>query len=138
MKERAVCRGDDVLDNQVKILEIDGVEIGLIRVNGFVVAFENSCPHQGGPVCYGEVLQRIEVVLDHQKRVVEERLSREDVDLVCPWHGWEFDIMTGECIADRRIHLRRWKIVERDGLIYTLGRAPLPRPHGAGGPGHVE
>jgi len=122
MEGRAVCRGDEVLMNRVKLIEVDGVEIGLVRTGAFVVAFENVCPHQGGPVCYGEVLGQVEIVLDGEKRIVGERFSDEHLNLICPWHGWSFDVRTGECITDRKVRLRRWSAEERNGLVYVLGR----------------
>jgi nitrite reductase/ring-hydroxylating ferredoxin subunit len=109
----------------------EGVEVGLLRVGGTIVAFENVCPHQGGPVCQGEVLGRVEAVLDDQKRVVQERVADARPVVVCPWHGHTFDAATGECITDPRIHLRRWRAVERDGRICLAGRGQRPAAEGS-------
>lgn len=126
MHERAVCRCDDVTPENVSTVEIDGIEIGLLRVGGAVIAFENACPHQGGPVCDGEVLSPVEAVLDDQKRVLCERFAEHRRILICPWHGYSFDVATGECITDRKIRLRRRETRERDGLVYVAGRGPTP------------
>jgi nitrite reductase (NADH) small subunit len=129
MDERAVCRGDDVTPDKVCLVEVDGIEVGLLRTGGDVVAFENVCPHQGGPVCDGEVLSPVEAVLDGEQRIVHERFAEHHRILICPWHGYSFDVATGECITDRKIRLRRWRARERDGLIYLTagGRAPSTR-----------
>ncbi|MEM7504956.1 MAG: Rieske 2Fe-2S domain-containing protein [Pseudomonadota bacterium] len=29
-------------------------------------------------------------------------MGREGEILACPWHGWEFDLLTGECLTDRK------------------------------------
>ena len=60
----------------------------------------------------------MEAVLDDRKQIVSERLSEENFNLICPWHGWSYDALTGECIADRKIRLKSWEVVERDGQVY--------------------
>ena len=129
MQECAVCRSDDVTAEHVRIVEIDGTEVGLLRVGGALIAFDNVCPHQGGPVCDGEVLSPVETVLDDEKRVVRERFAEDRRILICPWHGYSFDVATGECITDRKIRLRRRDAGERDGLVYLTRRGPRPAAH---------
>jgi nitrite reductase/ring-hydroxylating ferredoxin subunit len=38
---------------------------------------------------------------------------------VCPWHGYEYDIKTGVCAADRRLRLRKYAVIHRDGGVYV-------------------
>jgi nitrite reductase (NADH) small subunit len=123
VRGQAVCGCDEVLHGHFRIVEAGGTDIGLIRVHGRIVAFENVCPHQGGPVCQGELLGRLEVLLDAQKRIAEERFSESDITLICPWHGWTYDVATGECITDRKIRLRRREVEESDGVVYLQERA---------------
>jgi nitrite reductase (NADH) small subunit len=118
MTEQLVGPADGLQEGSITIVEVNGVEVGVLRVLGQIRAFENRCAHQGGPVCYGEILGHVEAVLDDQKRIVSERFSEERFNLICPWHGWSYDPLTGECIADRRIKLKSWEVVERDGQIY--------------------
>jgi nitrite reductase/ring-hydroxylating ferredoxin subunit len=40
--------------------------------------------------------------------------------LVCPWHGWEYDLTTGENVADRRLLLRRYPVLIRNGDVYLV------------------
>jgi nitrite reductase (NADH) small subunit len=47
------------------------------HANGVFVALGNICPHRGGPLAEGAI---------------------EDGRLVCPWHGWEFNLANGQCI----------------------------------------
>ncbi len=37
--------------------------------------------------------------------------------LACPWHGWEFDLMTGKALADKR-RLRMYPVTVENGAIY--------------------
>jgi nitrite reductase/ring-hydroxylating ferredoxin subunit len=50
------------------------VEIGLFRVGDHVYAMENTCPHAGDPLSEGVL---------------------EGCVVVCPAHGWDFDVRTG-------------------------------------------
>ena len=93
--------------------------IGVFRVGGAYHAYQNRCAHQGGPVCEGLVLGRVEAVLGADKEVVQERFSETEIHLVCPWHGYEYAIDTGRCVAEPRLSLRSFKVVERDGGVYV-------------------
>ena len=93
-------------------------EIGVLQHAGRFYAYENRCVHQGGPVCEGRILGRVEVVLAEDKTVLGERFSDTETHLICPWHGYEYDLETGECAADRRRRLRRFEVVERGEEIY--------------------
>ena len=44
--------------------------------------------------------------------------GREGEILRCPWHGWEFDLNSGQCLTDRR-RLKRFPVVIRDDAIYV-------------------
>ena len=118
MTEQLVGPVAELQEGSVKIVEVNGVEVGVLKVLGQIRAFENRCPHQGGPVCYGEILGQVEAVLDDRKQIVSERLSEENFNLICPWHGWTYDALTGECIADRKIRLKSWEVVIKEDQIY--------------------
>ena len=119
MREILVGADADIAEGSVVVVETGGHEVGVLRIKGQLHAYENYCLHQGGPVCYGEVLGKQEVLLDDRKRVVGERFSEEEFHLICPWHGWCFDAETGVCVTDRRMHLRRFELTTRDGQVYV-------------------
>ena len=52
-------------------------------------------------------------------RLVGQKFSEEQVNFVCPWHGYEYDIKTGECAADRRLRLRKYNVVRRGDEIFV-------------------
>jgi nitrite reductase/ring-hydroxylating ferredoxin subunit len=60
------------------VIELDGRQLLLLRVEGEVHAFENACPHEGNPLADGEVLGDT---------------------LECAYHGWRFDLGTGACLV---------------------------------------
>lgn len=123
VKERAkilVGVRADFADDARRFVEVDGTEIGVLLHEDRFYAFENRCVHQGGPVCEGRILSRVEAVLDDEQRVLGERFSDTEAHLICPWHGYEYDLETGECAVDRRLRLRRFEVAEKGDEIYVL------------------
>jgi len=101
------------------IVDVDERQVGVFVVDGELKAYESRCPHQGGPVCLGVVMHRVEAVVDEGGDVVEERYAQATANLVCPWHGFEFDLRTGRCVADPRFGLHRYDVTVRDGDVYV-------------------
>ncbi len=111
----------DFSDGRRVMLRVDGREVVVLEHAGRFFAFENVCRHMGGPVGEGILMGKVEAVLDEDKRQLRERFSTTQIHLVCPWHGWEYDIATGECAANRRIRLRRYEAVQRGDDVYVVG-----------------
>jgi nitrite reductase/ring-hydroxylating ferredoxin subunit len=44
----------------------------------------------------------------------------DDLHIVCPWHGWEFNVETGRCAGDGKHALRRYRVIERNDEIYVV------------------
>src|SRR5262245_2199501 len=61
--EHLVAAERDIPEGGGVLVQAGGVEVGVFRVRGRVVAYENRCAHQGGPVCIGEIMGRYEEVL---------------------------------------------------------------------------
>jgi nitrite reductase/ring-hydroxylating ferredoxin subunit len=119
MPEIFVARSEDLTEGGRRLLEVDGKIIGVIRANGRLRAFLNQCPHQGGPVCEGRLIHRVEEVLGENKTYLRMRFVEEDLHIVCPWHGWEFNMETGRCAGDGKHSLKRFDVVERGGDVYV-------------------
>lgn len=103
-----------------KVVHDGGTEIGVFRVGDDFYAYRNFCVHQGGPVCEGMILGKVEPVLGEDRGIIDERFSEEEVHMICPWHGWEYDVATGECAADRRLRLQKYEVVRRGEKIYVI------------------
>lgn len=107
-------------DEDTRVIVGEGArEIGVFRVGDEFYAFRNRCLHQGGPVCEGLVIGKVESVLDEEKRELGRTFSTERVHIVCPWHAWEFDIETGECAGDRTLQLRRFPVRVEGDEVYV-------------------
>ena len=111
---------DDFEDDGRRIVTAQGIDIGVLQHEGRFYAYENRCVHMGGPVCEGRVLGKVEAVLDRDKTMLGERFSEAEVHLICPWHGYEYDLATGECAVDRRLRLRRFDVIEKGDEIYVV------------------
>ena len=90
--------------------------MGLVRnlTAGEIVAALNLCPHELAPVCKGKVRG---TTLPSPPG--EYRWGREGEILACPWHGWEFDLLTGRALADERVRLRRYPVTVEDDTIFV-------------------
>lgn len=118
-EEYRVCPIDEIPDGGGVLGRAGEVEVGVFRIGQDVHAYENRCAHQGGPVCTGDILGRTVQVLDEKREVTAEILDEGELHLACPWHGWEYDLATGELACDRRFHLRRFPVMVRDGVVYV-------------------
>jgi len=81
MSEIRVGRLDDLVAGQPTLVEAETTRLVLVRVGDTVYACHDTCSHQGGPLSEG--------------RLSGTRLS-------CPWHGWMYDVRTGECLMPSR------------------------------------
>ena len=101
-----------------RLISAGGREIGIRSWGGELFAYENRCLHQGGPVCEGVIVGQVEEVIGEGGELSERRFDDSFPHLVCPWHAFEYDLRTGELIADRTRALRRYEVVVRDGEVY--------------------
>lgn len=120
MGERFVCKPTEFQDGERKIVRVENDEIGIFRHEGAYYAYSNYCVHQGGPACEGLTIARVEERLREDKTSMGLFFHEKEMSFACPWHGYEYDMRTGEHIADRRIRLRKYKIVEKEDGIYVV------------------
>jgi nitrite reductase/ring-hydroxylating ferredoxin subunit len=120
MTEVFVADSAALREGERKILTHGKHEIGVVRANGQLQAYRNVCPHQGGPVCEGAMIHRVEEIIADDKTYLGMKFSETDINIVCPWHGWEFDVATGRCAGDGRHSLKKYPVSERDGGIYVI------------------
>ena len=114
-----VCGVDEIPENGGVLADIGEREIGVFKYRDRLYAYDNRCIHQGGPVCSGEILGATKLELDEDKEVVRQILDEGEMRLVCPWHGWEYDLASGEVVHDRRRRLRRFAVTVEQGIVYV-------------------
>lgn len=119
LRRYRVCRPDEIPEGGGVMVDLGDREVGVFRHQGRLHAYANRCLHQGGPVCSGEVIGATRLELDAGGEVIRELLDEADRRLVCPWHGWEYDLATGELAHDRRRRLRRYRVTVEDDVVYV-------------------
>lgn len=123
MPKHVVATVEEIPPGGRKIVEVAGRSIGVFNVDGAFFALRNRCPHQGGPLCHGALAGFVSAT-----KPGEYHLSRQGRILRCPWHGWEFDITTGQSWFDpRQVRVRRYEVtVEPDAEAPPAGMAKGP------------
>ena len=106
-----VARLEDFPRDTRRLVRVSGREIGVFRVDDRFYAVRNRCPHQGGPLCAGRVFPRIVSDLPGDVRL---ETSRPPL-VVCPWHGWQYDMATGGSYAPGDPHVRSYRVSVESG-----------------------
>ena len=101
-----VCRVEDLPPGGRKIVDVAGRSIGVFNIAGELHAIRNSCPHQQAPLCEGTVSGTT-----LPGTVGEFRYGCEGRIIRCPWHGWEFDLTTGQSVFNpHRCRVRSYDV----------------------------
>ena len=81
-------------------VEHEGDLYALCNAGGEIRAMSGVCPHEGGPLGQGALLNGI---------------------LTCPWHAWEFDSRSGACLIDDMMRVPTYRVrVEESGVLVDL------------------
>jgi nitrite reductase/ring-hydroxylating ferredoxin subunit len=88
------------------VVDIKGISIGVFNVDEEFFALRNSCPHQGAPLCRGKITGTTTA-----DKPFELNYAREGEIIKCPWHGWEFDILTGQSVFNpHKVKVRTYEV----------------------------
>ncbi len=90
-----VGKAADMKDGDRLLADVNGREVVVIRQDGEFSALLNRCPHRGADLSHGRMQRQIKA-----EEVGEIEFSGVEEFLACPWHGWEFDIRTGQSYFD--------------------------------------
>jgi nitrite reductase (NADH) small subunit len=114
-----VCKAGELKDGEVRLVATMDTEVGVYRHGGKYYAYRNHCAHQGGPACEGVMLPKVEDVIAPDRTHLGQRFDEGEMHIVCPWHGYEYKLETGECATDKRVRLQRFAVTEREGGVYV-------------------
>ena len=111
-----VCAAADLPPGGRKIVEEGSVSIGVFNLGGKFYAIKNVCPHYGAPLCQGSLHGTHKPSDVHQyDPAYEGQIIR------CPWHGWEFDIVTGKGLYDRNSRVANYVVeVDEQGDVVVI------------------
>ena len=93
-----VAQKSEIPEDGGKLVEAAGREIALFRVGDKIYAIDQICPHAGGPLSEGGIHGEL---------------------AMCPWHGWEFNVKTGECAFNPEIKVDTFEVKEDGEDIYV-------------------
>ncbi|MBI4343645.1 MAG: nitrite reductase small subunit NirD [Candidatus Omnitrophica bacterium] len=83
-----------------KVVEAGGKTLAVFNCEGTFYAIDNTCKHRGGPLGEGSLTGK---------------------SVMCPWHGWEYDVTTGACAMDEAIKVQTFPVkVEGGDVLVSL------------------
>lgn len=91
MSKHVVAPVADIPPGSRKLFTVRGRPIVVFNIGGEFFGLFNRCPHQGGELVNGTLCGLIQ-----SREPGTYTYTREGEVLRCPWHGWEFDIRTGQ------------------------------------------
>ncbi len=80
-EQTRLVRTAEVLPGKSVTVSHNRREFSVFNIDGRFYTLPNLCPHIGGPLGDGPVNGHV---------------------VICPWHGWQFDITTGQCLTHSR------------------------------------
>ena len=117
MTRHVVARVGDIPPNGSKRVEVKGRQIALFHVNGEYSALTDRCPHEGGSLCAGRLIGLVT-----SKEPGRYEYSRPHGVVQCSWHGWEFDLRTGQSYCDPdSIRARTYQVTVEPGEALAKG-----------------
>ena len=106
-----VGAADDLARTGRLVARVNGRELGVVAgLDGSLHGIRNRCPHHGGPLCLGQVVERV-----GGDPGVYELTGRRS--LRCPWHGWEFDLETGVCVDEPSLRAAVYAVRVEEGRV---------------------
>ncbi len=119
MPEVFVAKASELKDGDRRIVVTGGGEVGVFRHGGTCYAYANRCVHSGGPACEGILINKVvDIIADD--RTYQGQAFADEMHFVCPWHGYEYDITSGECVGDRRLKLKKFAVVQHGDDLYVV------------------
>ena len=95
-----VASRSEISPGQGKVVEVGGRTLAVFNCDGSFYATDNTCLHRGGPLGEG---------------------SLSGTTVICPWHGWEYDVKTGACGTDASQKVQTFSVkVEGDDVLVSL------------------
>jgi 3-phenylpropionate/trans-cinnamate dioxygenase ferredoxin subunit len=117
MARHVVAAAADIPPGTRRLAEIDGRRIVVFNLGGKFYALNNRCPHRGGSLFHGKQTGLVE-----STEPGRYCYSRPGEIIRCPWHGWEFDIRTGQSWCDpARVRARRYAVSVEPGTRLVAG-----------------
>jgi nitrite reductase/ring-hydroxylating ferredoxin subunit len=117
-----VAKVADFPPGERRIVEHGRRSIGVFRVGDRFYALNNHCPHLGGPLCLGRTHPWV-----RSSQPGEYDVGEETELVACPWHGWEYDLATGQSfLGPGEPPARTYEVSVEAPAPHPSGRTPGP------------
>ena len=90
--QRPMIHPEEITEGSAKLLRAKGEEMAVFKNNGQLYGIQNICPHEGGQLCKGWI---------------------DGGEVVCPLHGYKFNLKTGVCSTDPKLRVKVFRLVAR-------------------------
>jgi nitrite reductase (NADH) small subunit len=95
-----VLHTEGLLPGEIGEVIIAGTAIAVANVDGTFYAIQNECPHAEGPLGEGTL---------------------NGTQLTCPYHGWQFDVSTGDCLVNPEAKIQTYAVaIEGEAVCVKL------------------
>jgi len=117
LPRHVVATVDEIPEGERKLVKVEGRDIVIFNSGGEFLGLLDRCPHQGGSLCGGVLTGFVE-----SERVGQYKYSRPGEFIRCPWHGWHFDIRTGQSWGDPdRVYTKSYNVETASGTELVEG-----------------
>ena len=117
MARHVVATTSEIAPGRNKVVTIDGREIVVFHVNGQFFALLNRCPHEGAPLARAACVAHL-----HSDEPGRFQRTRVGEILRCAWHGWDFDMRTGQSYCDpQRVRVLSYLVAVEAGETLVKG-----------------
>lgn len=113
-KEYTIAPLAEFPPNTHRVVKLGRREIGIFNVDGTFYALPNLCTHQLGPLCQGRTSGTVVCTRETNWKL---QWGFENEIITCPWHGMEYNITTGRCLAFPEIRLRNYEVFVEDEQV---------------------
>lgn len=121
MGEHVITDASDLDNGDRLVTELEGREVGIFKIDGEFYAYTSWCAHQSGPICGGSVGGTWQATYDQESGETDRQWTMDGQAIRCPWHNWEYDLKSGECLSKPGIRLPEHDVRIEDGeLIVTI------------------
>jgi nitrite reductase/ring-hydroxylating ferredoxin subunit len=93
-----VCGEQDLTEGNVKTARVLARTVAVIRIDGEFYGLEAGCKHMKASIARGKI---------------------EGHTIICPAHGWQYDIKTGACLNEPWAQLKTFPVVVEDGQVFV-------------------
>ena len=114
-EEHVVGEVSDFPEGSHKVVKVGRREIGVFNIRGEFYGLPNVCPHQTGPLCEGK--PALGTLVANAEGGWKFEWVHDGEIVACPWHGLEYHVPTGKCIAHPNVNLRSYEVVAEDGKV---------------------